>query len=347
MMRERRCHIFNPDTEMAMAVGHCSYTPPLRVSRMIEQQILLPALYADSGDMIAVPDKLISHITASTLYHDVAKARDIDIIPFSAIGDNLPEPWGWNLPLRSTLIKAGVCADVIPSAQVINNWRELANRNTAIKVLRETIVSGSSYPTPIEITTTAHDALCAVQQFAERGYKSVVKFPWSSSGRGVFFIPDTKIISDAIAHQGSVVIEPLWDKTLDFASEWRCEDGRVYFSGYSLFINSGNGRYTGNIVADDDTLRAEILKHCESRHLDESLERLREALERHIAPVYDGPLGVDMLCDTHGEINPCVEINLRMTMGHVANRIFQIFGTPGDSPYIFRAGEPFTHGLRA
>ena len=33
---------------------------------------------------------------------------------------------------------------------------------------------------------------------------------------------------------------------------------------------------------------------------------------------YVGPIGVDMLVGADGRINPCVELNWRMTMGHVA-----------------------------
>ena len=45
------------------------------------------------------------------------------------------------------------------------------------------------------------------------------------------------------------------------------------------------------------------------------------AIDDLIAPHYDGPVGIDMMLywDENGRIalNPCVEVNLRMTMGMV------------------------------
>ena len=42
-----------------------------------------------------------------------------------------------------------------------------------------------------------------------------------------------------------------------------------------------------------------------------------------MAPFYDGPLGIDMLVTSERNIHPCVEINLRDTMGRVAIDIQQ------------------------
>ena len=51
------------------------------------------------------------------------------------------------------------------------------------------------------------------------------------------------------------------------------------------------------------------------------VDRLLKVLDALIAPHYDGPLGVDMMLyrNTDGTIalNPCVEVNLRMTMGMI------------------------------
>ena len=45
------------------------------------------------------------------------------------------------------------------------------------------------------------------------------------------------------------------------------------------------------------------------------LEKINAAIEQLIAHSYSGPLGIDMLVTESGAINPCVEINLRRTMG--------------------------------
>ena len=45
------------------------------------------------------------------------------------------------------------------------------------------------------------------------------------------------------------------------------------------------------------------------------IELQRDAIAEVVAPGYSGPLGIDMLATGDGRINPCVEMNLRMTMG--------------------------------
>lgn len=48
------------------------------------------------------------------------------------------------------------------------------------------------------------------------------------------------------------------------------------------------------------------------------IDAQKTILQSMIAPRYSGPVGIDMLATADGHINPCVEINLRMTMGMVA-----------------------------
>ena len=52
-----------------------------------------------------------------------------------------------------------------------------------------------------------------------------------------------------------------------------------------------------------------------------SLASIREWYLAHLpqmAPWYEGPVGVDMLVTSDGNLHPCIEINWRMTMGMVA-----------------------------
>ena len=44
--------------------------------------------------------------------------------------------------------------------------------------------------------------------------------------------------------------------------------------------------------------------------------------------VYTGPFGVDMMILNNGYIHPCVELNLRQTMGHVALALTQKVEVP-------------------
>lgn len=48
------------------------------------------------------------------------------------------------------------------------------------------------------------------------------------------------------------------------------------------------------------------------------ISRQRLMLENYVAQYYEGPLGIDMMVTEEGNIHPCVEINIRNTMGRVA-----------------------------
>ena len=120
-----------------------------------------------------------------------------------------------------------------------------------------------------------------------------------------------------IRRQWSIIAEPSWNKRLDFATEWTIRSGKPEFLGYSIFEASSRGKYHGNVEDSQENLLKRIQKAAPSFGED-IIEAQKMALATHIAPFYEGPLGIDMLSDNEGNINSCVEINLRLTMGHLS-----------------------------
>ena len=115
--------------------------------------------------------------------------------------------------------------------------------------------------------------------------------------------------------------EPYYQKVEDFALEF-VADVKVRYVGLSLFETNGSA-YSGNIVASEERKRQMLGKYIDGTLLDELILRLEEALTIQLGGKYSGPLGVDMMVVAGGDdrpfrIHPCVEINLRRTMGHVA-----------------------------
>lgn len=319
---------------MALATGSRSYTPPAAVCRFAERLSLLPALYA--------PEQSILLSTAShpvnLPYYKIAIARGMKICGIRNIEDYPVIPWGWNPALKARLSRAGKQSDTMPADSRLETWRGLAHRSTTIKILEcyDDIESRGLMPEYFQDKDAASEfATCRYGQ----GRGIVMKLPWSSSGRGVFINPDIHTINRAMSRQGGVMIEPLWEKTFDFASEWECMAGQALFKGFSVFLNEGGSRYGGNIVASGPYLKALICAHCNERDLDSTIAVLKTSLEKVVAPHYEGPLGIDMLCDRKRDINPCVEMNLRMTMGHVALRMYELFGHPNGVPFIFHPGQ--------
>ena len=72
------------------------------------------------------------------------------------------------------------------------------------------------------------------------------------------------------------------------------------------------------------------------------LENIRDIIKNIMSSalkdVYTGPFGVDMMILNNGYIHPCVELNLRQTMGHVALALTQKVEVPRVMRMSFQAG---------
>jgi hypothetical protein len=117
------------------------------------------------------------------------------------------------------------------------------------------------------------------------------------------------------------MVEPYYDKLLDFGMEFMSDGrGTVDYLGLSLF-HTVNGAYTGNVLETEEH-KMEMLSH----YIDASLiTGLQSAICSEMGSLlkghYAGCFGVDMMMvrmDGQTMVHPCVEVNLRRTMGHVA-----------------------------
>jgi hypothetical protein len=239
------------------------------------------------------------------------------------------EPWGWDLALRSFLLRYGVPSEVIPSEQQIAVIRDLSHRKTAVVLLRSLAMKGTVGESVVLETPEA----VALQ--VQRWGRVVVKAPWSSSGRGIRFVDTvlddykTRWLRNVLDRQGSVVVEPYYDKVKDFAMEFQSDGcGSVICLGLSLFQTS-NGAYTGNILASEEEKRKMISRYVSTDLLDVVQMSICQLLGPIFKDRYQGPFGIDMMLvngkSSNGKclLHPCVEINLRRTMGHVALALSQ------------------------
>jgi hypothetical protein len=275
------------------------------------------------------------------------------------------EPFGWSLDTIAQFERAGVPEALLQRKRTeMERHRNLSHRRSALKLLqyldnhgfgtdrpgfgaekqgfdsdkhglgadrRGLGAGGRRRGMPVEARSLA-EVEAAVGEWGE----AYVKSPWSSSGRGVF--PTTREtlavsadrIQGIIKRQGSVMVEPLLPKLQDFAMLF----DRGEFAGYSLFFNSTATNYAGNFVASD----ARILEKLSQWIPAAEVEALRKAVAAGLAEVlgdefFNGKLGVDMMvCGTATEtpwIAPCVEINLRATMGFVARGVYRKLGREG------------------
>jgi len=121
------------------------------------------------------------------------------------------------------------------------------------------------------------------------------------------------------------MVEPHYKKKMDMAAEfWLDGHGEARFCGTSLFLTR-NGQYKGNIIASDDYKRSMIERHIPYGIFMQAIEQLMEILPAAYYK-YQGPLGVDMMIlasqkELNGDcarLHPCVEVNLRQTMGQLS-----------------------------
>jgi hypothetical protein len=318
-----KLHIFNPEHDLALASNLSNFTAP-HAGRQLRQDLgWLPALWAEEDDFILVENVKNAQRSYGRLRIRVGsgKRQFVDKSQLSSLDVTEVHPWGWNLALRSFLLRYGVYA--VPSEEYIAGVRELSHRRQAVSLLnslQEKGTTGLSYET---------DNMNEIFECQRQYGVIVVKAPWSSSGRGVRFFnaplnePQERWVRNVIDHQGSVIVEPYYHKVKDFGMEFESDgQGYVRYLGLSLFYTK-NGAYKGNLLMPDDVKMDYISRYISVELLHDVQEKICNELGRLFKNKYKGPFGVDMMivAQPNGEgllLHPCVEINLRRTMGHVA-----------------------------
>ncbi len=337
-----KLHTFNPGHDIALASNRMAVTMPHAARELADDLGWIPALWADAGDCILVHHVDEAYEVAKRFFSENATRSfpDVRFVGRDQLG-GLPIdevcPWGWDACLVGELLGSGVAPHVLPTIDSVRGeMRELSHRKNAIPVLQrvrmglEDRTCGKSaclqsFEACIDYIGELHgDYVSAPWRISDR---AVFKAPWSSSGRGVRFVEGSITPSVAgwmentIRRQGSIMAEPYYQKVEDFALEF-VADVKVRYVGLSLFETNGSA-YSGNIVASEEKKRQMLGKYIDGTLLDELILRLEEALTIQFGGKYCGPLGVDMMVVAGGDdrpfrIHPCVEINLRRTMGHVA-----------------------------
>jgi len=323
-------HIFNPEHDIALAANLENFTAPHAGRQLRHDLGFLPVLWADGSDVVLVEDESLAEKNLRKLCQGKTIQFPKESNRFqgrqSVCSGQVTrvEPWGWDLALRSQLLRMGISESLLPTKEQLAVIRQLSHRRLAAETLQQIVSQGNGVLTGEAFECKSVEE---VRQLMLHHPKVVLKAPWSSSGRGIRFVSDFSLIENwlhnLLTRQGSVMLEPYYNKVKDFGMEFYSDGkGRADFLGLSLF-HTTNGAYTGNILATE-TFKQEMLGRYVSvgllRNVSEMLCRL---LGDTFANRYEGPFGVDMMivAAENGDrclLHPCVEINLRRTMGHVA-----------------------------
>ncbi len=313
-------HLFNPENDIALAYGKSQYTAPPNALRLRTAGELLPLWFCEKGDQVISPNADIDWIENIKSRFDI-NGKVASLSTLSSITQC--SPWGWSLYTKKQLLNMNVNEQILPSNEQINKMRELSHRRLCVDISNQLLNNNIPNPTlPFE----AHNE-DEVLEYAHKHQSIFLKAPWSSSGRGV--INTSHINEDelkrralgVIRNQGSVLCEKALNKVMDFAMLFFSDGVTVEYKGISSFFNTTKGAYAGNIIATQETILESLTQYVSENSLLKIINSITQILTKLIAPHYYGYLGVDMMIysnDNIYHIAPCIEVNLRMTMGVIA-----------------------------
>ena len=323
-------HIFNPEHDIALGAHVEQFTAPHAARQLRHDLGFLPMIWADEGDKVIVEDveaakEAFRHLglKARGSWHSWKEIADVlDVRQPEEIA-----PWGWDQALFHRMVKAGVSPALLPMPNRMEIIRHISHRQwaaehvlPAMRLLPDTVGEATAATSVSGLMYLLHDH-----------ERVVVKAPWSSSGRGIryldgrdkasYCIPMRNWARNVIDRQGCLMLEPYYNKVSDFAMEF-ISDGRgtVRYCGLSVF-DTRSGAYTGSILDTEEDKVARLTTWISTDQLTMIKEQLTMVLGRELGNSYRGPLGVDMMVvsvDNKLMVHPCVELNLRRTMGHVA-----------------------------
>lgn len=326
-----KIHVFNPEHDLALAHNGKHFTAPHAARELRAGLGYIPALWAADGDIVLVDDAKYAHKAAQRYHSCMAKVvfmTPADLLSTSEVlfvhHDVAVSVWGWDMAIRQQLLESGVPMGVLPSVDAIARMRELSGRKTSVEVLSSLT----------HLDGTVGESICCVSMpdllhVISMWGNVVLKAPWSSSGRGIKYVNAQMTSSQegwchrVMKEQGYITAERYCNKVVDFAMEFYAHsDGRVDFMGLSLF-HTKNGAYVGNLLAPEGEKMKWLMNYIPVYIINNVKEQLQKSLEPFVRDVYVGPLGVDMMVVSNETgngflLNPCVEVNLRRTMGHVA-----------------------------
>ncbi len=337
-----RIHYFNPGHETAVLSGRVNYMPPRQVRIMSRDLACLPLWYAKPHDWVWVEDLPQAEEHAAALrplfpqLPPVISAESFRHLPDSMKYE--AAPWGLSpqsLHHYKRLLQSGRHALAIP--EWLDDYKRLTGRQTARKVLErlKELLPEMTLP-ELPVFCRSAGEVEAYAQAKRPPY--ILKTPFSSSGRGLLWLysseltrKDRQWIEGAVRKQGEISIEPALDKQQDWAMEFESDGkGSVAYRGLSVFGTAGRGAYTGNLLGPEAFREDFILAHIPSSAFMQVKESLEVALSEIFGYLYAGCIGVDMLLYRRPEspswhIHPCVEINMRQTMGMVAVQLSEQF----------------------
>ena len=346
-------HLFNPGHEMEILCGKSHYTPPYTVQKMSSDLELLPIWYGGAGSYTLVRNQKASQFVSSLpkefrpslsspmilnlmmkeLYRRKKMGEKPKLPPLTA---NI---WGISprsIDIFKELKQAGMTIE-IPEWK--DEYANLTKRQTSAVCLEQ--LQKNIPITPLIKIPEFFSEIEGLQKFVATNTPSYVfKTPFSSSGRGLYWIDSKKLdnrdiswISGALKKQGTISVEPVLNKVLDFAAEFYSDgEGDVKYAGLSIFETQPQGQFVGCLLGTQEKLFQHLNEFISPEDYMFLVEQVRLVLKDIVGSNYCGFMGVDMFIykteNGNYAVHPFVELNLRYTMGLVAQKFSNQFVSP-------------------
>ncbi len=342
-------HYFNPGHETAVLNASPYYTPAANQVKMQQDLAFLPAWYAGSpDDFVWIDDDLPTDFTSSistlTCLAKTVEKNDIPDKKHLLSGVEV-SPWGISPQILNLFkILSSRYELNLQLPQWKNEYTGLCSRQTAKKGLEFIIknqpeISANIIP---QFFTTIEDVENSVRSSQ---VELLAKAPYSSSGRGLLWLPPGKlhqsekqIISGILKRQSFISLEKVLDKRVDFAMLFYSDGcGKIEFTGFSLFETNKKGVYDKNIVASQNEIQNKLSVLIDISLLEKVKNTLTVFLSQTFGSVYKGCIGIDMMIYVENndfKLHPCVEINMRYTMGLLAFQLYRYFSCKDATGYF-------------
>lgn len=273
-------------------------------------------------------------------------------------------PWAWT-PASHNVARSIAASVQSPPPAWQDSQIDLFRKSFAAEKLETWLQEGDVPPWFTDARCTgfvACDAMevsDAISAIGERGYSAaIVKKDLSSSGRFQRQIDcrhsitpqDNKYIQSFWNSDGSdsvVVVEPKLDRVADLSFLWRLDaaDAAPTFLGWTRPLVAAGRRYNGTRFGNVFGDCSPALKRFLLADRAEKIHAVQQWLEPRLAAVlrernFVGYFGVDALVCRNpagtGDsfaIKPLVELNPRMTMGHIALKLSRNVATGAESEF--------------
>lgn len=339
-----KIYYFNPGHETAVINGSPFYTAPANVVSMQQELAFLPAWYAGKDDLVLVEGKDSYYSYPNEIFPQLAKPIiNEDLERYST---NKISLWGISPQAIHYFEEVNTELDInLQLPQWHKEYVYLNSRQAAKDCLSDIINLIPEIRSDIlpQFYTNIEDIANIVNNST---YQLLAKAPYSSSGRGLLWLPATgltrtenQILHGIIKKQGCVSVEKVLNKQIDFAMEFMADgQGNIDFAGYSLFETNTKGGYERNYIDSQENIEKLLSSKIPLELLESVKEKLKSILSKKYAYLYEGCIGVDMMIyldNNEYKLHPCIEINMRYNMGYLTIQLSKNFVSPQSQGYFY------------